>query len=106
MVRFAHQMPSSRPADYCFGWMDGSVFIDFIIDPQNRILLKRISFDGYGCCELDNDPVPLESDDSDRFRTMLNNGQLHDPAFELLIQKAIDLNRWQVWEDALKEYGL
>ena len=43
-------MPASRPAHYHLGYDDSSVFIDFDNQDDDLIVLKRISFDGYGCC--------------------------------------------------------
>ena len=46
-------MPESRKADYYLSCLDSSVFIDFNRSNENLISLVRISFDGYGCCNLD-----------------------------------------------------
>lgn len=48
---FMAHMPNSRMADYIVGCLDSSVYIDFNKDKKDKICIKRISFDGYGCCE-------------------------------------------------------
>ena len=64
-------MPSTRPADYYLSYSGGSVFIDFN-DFGNLIQLKRISFDGYGCCTLES-AVPMNEEDSEIFKELFNN---------------------------------
>lgn len=99
-------MPSSRPADYYLGYYDDSVFIDFNNHPDNLIILKRISFDGYGCCELSEKVVPMNDNDSkkfkDIFRKKLDNQEL---LLEIILNN-IKLNKELIWEDALFEYEL
>ena len=51
---FITAMPNSRPADYYLGCLGGSVFMDFNNYKNERVQLKRISVDGYGCCDLRN----------------------------------------------------
>ena len=51
---FKTTMPASRIADFYLGCLDGSVFLDFNTTSDERINLCRISFDGYGCCNLNN----------------------------------------------------
>lgn len=51
---FKTTIPESRKADFYLGCLDGSVFIDFNYTTRNLINLCRISFDGYGCCDIDN----------------------------------------------------
>jgi hypothetical protein len=61
---FKTTMPDSRKADLYLGCIDGSVFLDFNYTTDNRINLCRISFDGYGCCNLDNDAKSLDDQSS------------------------------------------
>ncbi len=61
-------MPPTRPADYYLGYLEGCVFLDFNHVDHDRVCLIRISFDGYGCCELPPDAIPLSEEDSKAFK--------------------------------------
>ena len=103
---FITSMPSSRPADYYLGYLDGCVFIDFVNCDKERVSLTRISFDGYGCCDLGDKSTPLSIEDSFTFKNIINN-DLKDQALLLgIIKKALELNKTYVWQDAINEYGL
>lgn len=63
-------MPDTRRANYHLSYSDGSVFLDFdTIDDSIRLM--RISFDGYGCCNLDRDTTtPMNPQDGREFLQM------------------------------------
>ncbi len=42
----------TRACNYCFSLQGGNVFADFNIDNNQCLYLVRISFDGYGCCDV------------------------------------------------------
>jgi hypothetical protein len=63
-------MPDTRRADYHLSYADGSVFIDFNHE-DTIVRLIRISFDGYGCCNLEQaSTIPMSSTDSKEFLRM------------------------------------
>ncbi|MBD3329337.1 hypothetical protein GF357_02475 [Candidatus Dojkabacteria bacterium] len=99
-------MPSSRPADYYLGYYDDSVFIDFNNHLGNLIVLKRISFDGYGCCRLPEKVIPMDESDSKKFKEIFKNHLEDQKLLRELILKNIQLNKDSIWNDALLEYGL
>jgi hypothetical protein len=102
---FITAMPKSRPAEYYLGYFGGSVFIDFNNCEDEQICMKRISFDGYGCCNVE-DAVPMSKFDSQDFKAILE-AQLSDQSRLLtIVKKTIASNRELIWQDALKEYGL
>jgi hypothetical protein len=109
---FLYSMPASRPADYCLGWRRGSVFIDFDNegdDDAGRVRLVRISFDGYGCCNLPKDEsVPLDEAESAAFKRIVSGGLKGEDqdALLALVRRALALNRGLVWPDALECHGL
>ncbi len=76
---FITTMPNSRPAHYHLGCLGGSVFMDFDNDETGRIQLKRISFDGYGCCELVNQAIPMIEFDSKAFKEIMKRKYLINP---------------------------
>jgi hypothetical protein len=103
---FITSMPESRPADYHLGYLDGCVFLDFNNFDNDRICLKRISFDGYGCCELSAQVIPLDKGDSQIFKTLFKEN-LNDQSLLLtIVKKSIALNKQEIWKDALEEFEL
>ena len=98
-------MPTSRPADYYLGCLDGSVFIDFDNSNTEQISLKRISFDGYGCCNLDEQVTPVNKEDSATFKKMMNSQSVDQEILTTIIKKTIKDNKELLWKDALIEYG-
>ena len=69
-------MPESRKADYYLCCLDSSVFIDFNSSPNNKISLIRISFDGFGCCNIDNKSKKLNLKDSQKFIEEIDKEEL------------------------------
>ncbi len=103
---FITSMPDSRPADYYLGCLDGCVFLDFNNQDKDRISLKRISFDGYGCCELGDKVTPLDTDDSQSFKNIIKDELKDQDLLLTIVKKAIALNRQNIWTEALEEYNL
>ena len=97
-------MPASRPADYYIGCLDAAVFIDFI-EKNRKIFLKRISFDGYGCCEPAQQTVAMRAEDMQNFISMINDGTVDQARMYKIIRKTLADNSRLLWVDALKEYG-
>lgn len=69
---FKTSMPYTRKADFYLGCLDGSVFIDFNRIGKDQISLVRISFYGYGCCNLDKKTELLNQDESALFIEEIN----------------------------------
>jgi hypothetical protein len=103
---FITAMPDSRPADYYLGCLDGAVFMDFDNCENERIRLKRISFDGYGCCDVTDEAIPMNEADSIAFKILIE-AQLPDQSrLTAIVKRTLLSNRKFIWEDALNEYGL
>ena len=98
-------MPDSRPANYYLGCLGGSVFLDFNNYKENLICLKRISFDGYGCCNLGDHAIPMNQEDSRIFKEIIKYKILDQNQLAFIITKTISDNMELLWEDALNEYG-
>ena len=98
-------MPDSRPADYYLGCLDGSVFIDFNNHGSKLVSLKRISFDGYGCCNLNDQVIPVDKEDSTAFKKMIKTQLIDQEILTTIIKKTITDNKKLLWEEALAEYG-
>lgn len=103
---FITTMPDTRPADYYLGCLEGSIFIDFDNYDNERIRLRRISFDGYGCYGLGDHAIPVNEADSRVFRKMIEVQVLDQSRLTAIIKKTILDNRKLIGEDALNEYGL
>lgn len=103
---FVTSMPLSRPADYYLGYLGGCIFLDFNNVGQNRVCLKRISFDGYGCCELTEGAVALDSEDSKTFIDIVQDEVKDQKALRRIVTRAIQLNKNLIWADALEQYAL
>lgn len=96
----------SRPADYCLSYDDDSVFIDFNDCANEQVRLIRISFDGYGCCNLERTGIPLAIDKSRIFKEQMAAGISDQELMLSLVKESILLNKEQLWVDALEEYAL
>ncbi|MCP4439366.1 MAG: hypothetical protein GY810_10540 [Aureispira sp.] len=103
---FKTTMPKTRKADYYLGCLNGSVFIDFNCSEDNCIYLCRISFDGYGCCDIDNINKTLNHKDSQKLIEELQKENLDQEAIAFLVKKLIYLNKEHIWDDAIEQYGL
>jgi hypothetical protein len=101
---FLTEMPVSRSGDFHLG-LDGSVFLDFNVT-GNRISLVRISFDGYGCCDLASHAIPLTEQDCELFRHIVDEKHKDQESLMRIVRSAIRITRGNIWEDALVEYKL
>ncbi len=103
---FLTKMPPSRPADFYLGFDEGSVFLDFGNIEKNRIRLIRISFDGYGCCELGSRAEPLTAGDSMLFKEIIQSGISDQALLLTIVKRVLKLNANLIWQDALEQCGL
>lgn len=103
---FIKKMPESRIADYYLGYMGGCLFFDFNNYDNDRITLKRISFDGFGCCELDDRAIPMDKEDSRNFKILFKDNLKDQKMLLTIVKKAITLNKHAIWADALEGYNL
>lgn len=103
---FRTTMPDSRKADFYLGCLDGSVFLDFNITIDQRINLCRISFDGYGCCTIDDNVKSLNNQLSKEFINEIEKDNLDQVKIAKFVLELIQLNKDNIWTDALEEYNL
>ena len=99
-------MPESRKADFYLGYLDGSVFLDFNSSTDNHIYLCRISFNGYGCCNIENNAKCLDSQLSKDFIEVIDKENLDQEKITKIILELIRLNKENIWTDAIEEYNL
>ena len=103
---FKTEMPESRKADFYLSCLEGSVFIDFNKTSDNLISLIRISFDGFGCCELVETKKVLNFEMSKQFILELEKVNLDQESLTHLIKEIIKINKDFIWTDALEKYNL
>jgi|SRR5882724_7088038 len=103
---FKTEMPDSRKADFYLGCLDGSVFIDFNQSKDRLISLCRISFDGYGCCNITDTTNYLNSEMSKKFIEEIAKDKLDQENLTPLVKEIIRINKEYIWTDALEEYNL
>jgi len=103
---FKTQMPDSRKADFYLGCLEGSVFMDFNQSLENLIFLCRISFDGYGCCELSGTTKFLNAELSKQFLHEIAKDEINQQKMTNIVKEIIKINSEHIWTDALKEYNL
>lgn len=103
---FKTTMPESRKADFYLGCLDGSVFIDFNLTNDNLISLCRISFDGYGCCNVTGTKQSLNFEQSKKFLEEIKKNELDQNTLTPLIKEILKINQHLIWKDALEKYCL
>lgn len=99
-------MPDTRKADFYLGCLDGCVFLDFNCTADKRINLCRISFDGYGCCNIVNNAKGLDNQTSKEFLDEVQKDNLNQEKITKFVLELIRLNKDNIWTDALEEYKL
>jgi hypothetical protein len=103
---FKTKMPKSRKADFYLGCLDSSVFMDLNKSKDSLISLCRISFDGYGCCNLTEKINNLNIELSKKFLIEIEKDKLDQKEITILVKEIIKINKDQIWTEALKEYNL
>jgi hypothetical protein len=98
-------MLPSRPCRFCLCLQDGSVFADFEVDPDGRVFVVRISFDGYGCCHAPAEIGRMTARDSEDLLAMVQLEAIA-PSAAAVLRTYFQHNRGALWSDALAEHGL
>jgi hypothetical protein len=98
-------MPT-RPCTFCLCLQGGSVFANFDIDDANMISLRRISFDGFGCCTVGESITKLSSGDSHLLLNAINRGELGSVQVDEILRIYFQKNKDVIWSDALAAHGL
>jgi hypothetical protein len=97
-------MPT-RPCSFCLCLQGGSVFADFDTDDADTISLRRISFDGYGCCEVES-TTRMSSADSRSLLDAVARGELESVQVEEVLRRYFRASKDVIWSDALVEHDL
>jgi hypothetical protein len=84
----------------------GGVFADFDIDPEGRVYLVRISFDGYGCCRTEGEAARMPLDDSRTLVSCVDANDVNRDEVREILYRYFDQNKGVIWPDALDEHEL
>lgn len=98
-------MPT-RSCSFCLCLQGGSVFADFDTDDADIISLRRISFDGYGCCEVGESITRMSSGDSRLLLDAIARGELGSVQVEETLRRYFRENQDVIWSDALAKHDL
>jgi hypothetical protein len=84
------------------------VFADFEIDELGSLYLVRISFDGYGCCNLDQkkEVTKISPANSATLIEYIENKEFSNPALIKVVINYLHEIREHIWPEALKDHGL
>jgi len=96
-------MPT-RPCRFCLGMQDDGVFADFDADDEGAVFLRRISFDGYGCCSGEFQKMSV--DDSRSLLSAVERGLVETREIETLLRSYFRENAGVIWDDALMTHAL
>ena len=96
----------TRPCSFCLSLQGGSVFADFETDPSGIISLRRISFDGFGCCEVRKEATRMSSEESRLLLDAIARSELDSVKVEEALRKYFRENKDLIWTDALAEHDL
>lgn len=98
-------MPT-RPCSFCLSLQGGSVFADFDTNDANIVSLRRISFDGFGCCEPKESTTKMNTEASRSILHAIATGTLETHPVEDILRKYFRENAELIWRDALVEHDL
>jgi hypothetical protein len=97
---------ATRPCSFCLCLQGGSVFADFDTDDADIISLRRISFEGYGCCAVGESITKMSSGDSRLLLDAIARGELESVEVEEVLRRYFQENKDMIWSDALAEHDL
>ncbi|KAI9134500.1 hypothetical protein [Acaryochloris sp. CCMEE 5410] len=105
-IRKYTPMTPTRPCQYCLSLQQGSVFADFDIDDNGYVFLVRISFDGYGCCGIEDETRKMDAESSQKMIEWVESNNVSQDAMRAVLKKYFNENKDVIWEDALADYAL
>ena len=97
-------MPT-RPCSFCLCRQEGSVFAAFDVDGEGAVSLRRISFDGFGCCYPAAAAV-MSPGDSRELREAVAGDTVSEPSVAEVLRRFFGQAQEVLWKDALIDHGL
>jgi hypothetical protein len=104
-IRVVPPMPT-RPCGFCLSLQDDSVFADFDIAEDGRVVLRRISFDGFGCYGSPGDIGRMDLGQSRTLTNSLARDAVHDSQVELALRTYFRENSAFISTEALSAHEL
>jgi hypothetical protein len=96
-----------RPCQFQLSLQRDSVFADFDKDPDGCLYLVRISYDSYGCVEVERHEVSRMSlVDSERMIEMYERGHFDVVDTNRILGGYLHANRAALYEEALRHHQL
>jgi hypothetical protein len=98
----------TRPCDFSLKLETprGTVFADFNELPDECITLRRISFDGYGCCETEGRCSKMSSADATTLINAISEKDVNKESVLDVLRRYFAENSSIIWSDALDEHQL
>ena len=98
----------TRPCDFCLNLKTprGNVFADFDELPDKGITLRRISFDGYGCCGTEGRCSKMSSADATTLINAISEKDVNKESIFGVLCRYLAENSSIIWSDALVEHQL
>ena len=106
MVSDIYPVMPTRPCSFCLRLQGGSVFADFDTSDKGIVSLRRISFDGFGCCEPREPISSISGEDSRLLLEAITRNEPSGPAVENLLRRYFRENKDVIWSGALVEHEL
>jgi len=99
---------NTRPCKYALAMQNHSVFADFDIDEFGCLYLVRISYDGFGCCRIDNadDINRINKTDSQLLIRSIEQNSLQRKTIQRIVLNHLKANAEHLWKDALEFHNL
>ncbi len=82
------------------------MFADFDTDDSDVVALRRISFDGFGCCRVEGLTSKMSCDDSRVLLDAVSLDQLEAANVEDVLRRYFRDNKNVIWVDALSRHDL
>ena len=101
-----HPVMDTRPCSFCLCLQEGSVFADFDLDTSGNVFLRRISYDGYGCCTLKDFVGKMTAADSRMLKDAVARDDFEATGVDDVLLRYFQENKDLLWSDALEEHGL
>lgn len=98
-------MPS-RLCSFCLCLQGGSVFADFDTNETELVSLRRISYDGFGCCEPREFTTMMNIEASRSILHAMATHTLETQLVEDILRNYFRENAEVIWRDALIEHDL
>ena len=106
LVRLHVWNTSTRPCRFSLDLQDCSVYADFDVDAAGLVYARRVSLDGYGCCDAPVHVGHMNRPDSLTLLRMVEAQAIDVAIAGPLLRRYFNEIAEQLWSDALQEHQL